>query len=166
MTATFRVDQAQHARDLAKAFKVAFIEMDIAPEEAGASVKPHGEYLGIVKVGRIVDDTTYAVALHEIGHVVAPLGGLVEEKRRLEGSAAMRMTLIAERAAWEWAEHYAADWTVGMEQVKLWALSTYEKGYQQALQIEAHRAARLAAERKPQMQVNMGTAAFAKRMQG
>lgn len=162
MTA-YPVDKATHVRELAAAFKVALCVMDIPPENAGANVKPHGEYLGIVKCSRIVDDTTYAVALHEMGHVVAPLGGLPEERRHVTGAASLRVQLIEERAAWDWAEHYACDWTPAMEQVKQWALSTYETGYELALQCEANR---VEAARRPQMAVNMDTATFAKRMEG
>ena len=102
MTA-YQADRATHARDLATAFKVTLCVMDIAPENAGASAQVVGEYVGIVKCGRIIDDTTYAVALHEIGHVVAPLGGLNEHRRGLTGASAIRIRLIEERAAWEWA---------------------------------------------------------------
>ena len=162
MTA-YQADKTQHARELAAAFKVALCIMDIPPENAGANVKPHGEYLGTVKCGRIIDDTTYAVALHEMGHVVAPCGGLPEERRRVTGAASLRVKLIEERAAWDWAMHYACDWTPAMEQVKQWALSTYETGYAQALQAEQNRTT---AERRPQMAVSMDIGKFSKRMEG
>jgi len=158
----YPADKAKHARELAAAFNVVFVEMNIVPENASAKVGDIGGYVGAVKCGKIVDDTTYAVALHEIGHCVAACGGLPVERRDASSeSATLRVKLIEERAAWEWAEYYACDWTPAMEQVKQWALSTYETGYAQTLQ---HDANRVAAEKRTQMKVNMDTASFAKRM--
>lgn len=157
MTA-YQADRARHAQDLAAAFRVALCIMDIAPEQAGANCTPQGEYLGVVKCGRIVDDTTYAVALHEMGHVLAPLGELIEHRRNLTGISALRVMLIEEHAAWNWARHYACDWTPAMEQVKVWALSTYERGYEQALQHEGRPTVRKA--------ISTDISGFAGRMEG
>lgn len=110
---------AQHAHALARAFDVRLLEapnIATTPEHAMALVA-----VRTVVVAPIADDTTYAVALHELGHLIAPCGSL---PRRAAQSVA-NLTRDEEAAAWEWAEHHALDWTPAMEHVKTLALASY-----------------------------------------
>jgi len=126
---------AQHVTDLCKAFNiVAEVRPDMKPEQASS-----GHLLGTVpyvKIPPVVDDTSYAVALHEIGHMLAPLGSFRHteitqkflQRHPAELARLKRLRLDEEYAAWEWAKHHALDWTTGMEQVYRYAIGTYESG--------------------------------------
>lgn len=108
-----------HARDLAKAFGVRLIEADV--------LEPH-EALGIARLRvalctTIIDETTYAVALHEMGHLIAPTGVL----RDARTAHSRGLMLVEEDAAWTWARHYALIWTPIMETVATWAEGTYTR---------------------------------------
>lgn len=108
-------DLRVHAHALAKAFNVTLLEgseFTHTPEAAFAV-----PIYRTVVVAPIRDESTYAIALHEIGHLVAPCG-------ELRGNA--NLMRLAEDAAWEWARHYALDWTPFMEKVATWARSSYD----------------------------------------
>jgi hypothetical protein len=106
-----------HARAIATAFHILMVEMDRDPDDAVA-------ILGYVVVTRfITDDTSYAVAMHELGHCLAPGGHYAMDINRLTP----RVSLDQEEAAWDWAYRNALDWTPAMEQVRTWALSTYRE---------------------------------------
>lgn len=109
-----------HALDIAQAFDVRLIECAaLQPHEAFAQTRLRAAF-----VGTIVDETTYAVALHEVGHLAAPLGVL----RALLGEANnMNLSLDEEDAAWQWARHYALIWTPVMDAVAKWAEGTYQQ---------------------------------------
>jgi len=112
---TSPADLRDHALALAKAFSVTLFEgseFKQAPEAAFAVTGYR-----IVVVAPIRDETTYAIALHEIGHLAAPCG-------ELRGNA--NLMRAAEDAAWEWARHYALEWTPLMEKVATWARSSYD----------------------------------------
>ena len=134
---------AQHARSLSRAFHVRLIEdTGLARHEAMAipvdRLPPSkrgalADWSGAVLCHPIEDETGYAVALHEIGHVLAPLGSLVHERMRASSAVEEHtLKLMQEEAAWEWAEHYALDWTTAMEQVKQFGLSSYHAGLLEA----------------------------------
>jgi hypothetical protein len=107
----------RHAQELAAAFDVRLLEhVRVKPEEAFTLAQAR-----IVLCAPITDETTYAVALHEIGHLVAPAGVL----RNTQTGDRARLMADEEMAAWEWARHYALDWTPVMEQLARWALRTY-----------------------------------------
>lgn len=88
-------------------------------------------------VGRpVADETSYAVVLHELGHILSPLGRIKSKVPVAKGWDATHprerhrqagLLLDQEYAAWEWAEYNALCWTPAMEQVKLYALGTYEQ---------------------------------------
>ena len=110
----------QHIHDLAHAFGVELVEdakLASAPERAFA-VASHR----VAVVPPIFDETTYIVALHELGHVLAPFGALAQH-----AGATHNIRRLEEDAAWEWARHYALEWTPLMEQVAGWARATYEQ---------------------------------------
>jgi hypothetical protein len=104
-----------HAHALAKAFGVTLLEgseLTGKPEAAFAELTTR-----TVVVARITDESTYAIALHELGHLEAPCGGL-------RGTPSL--VREAEDAAWAWAKHYALVWTPFMDQVATWARSSYD----------------------------------------
>jgi len=142
---------ADHARALAQAFGVDLIEEDaMKPEGAfAAQLSLPGIHLKGVAIHPIRDETTYAVALHEIGHCLAPLGSLPFEKQRFAPDSVeyANVSIVEEEAAWEWAQHYALEWTQPMQGVQDWALGTYAAGKKQTLALVAERETkRLAAE--------------------
>ena len=106
-----------HARELAAAFDVRLIEdARIRPEEAMGI--PH---LRAVLTHPVIEETTYAIVLHEIGHLAAPLGIV----RHLVAGDLGNLHRVEEAAAWAWARHYALDWTPTMEALAQWAEGTY-----------------------------------------
>ena len=108
-----------HARALAQAFGVQLIEdPQFKPDEAFALA---GRRVAVCHP--IIDETTYAVALHEMGHVVAPTGSIRHLTTGNEGN----LKREEERAAWAWARHYAIDWSPAMDAVAQWAEGTYAK---------------------------------------
>lgn len=114
----------QHAHAIAKAYGVRVLEIsDLPVDDAGASPD-----LRAIRVRTITDDASYAVAMHELGHLCA-LNGAVHERHEFQTD--LSLVLVEERAAWEWAEHYAIDWTTGMEQAKRLALTTYVENRRQ-----------------------------------
>lgn len=136
---------ARHITELAAAFNVHIVPIDRArPDAAGAgeaTVRYRRSRRGPIRNARVkfiavapvIDETTYAVALHELGHVVHPLGTV----NRQEGSPTyraggppvtprdIRLLLLAEESAWEWAQHYALEWTEPMTAVLDLGLQSY-----------------------------------------
>lgn len=134
---------AQHIAQLGAAFGVFVQVKSMAPDGAGAGsalvgiMTPDGptdvQRVKAIVIAPVIDETTYAVALHELGHCLHPLGML-----DAEGSKTWRMThepsslrdiklqLVSERAAWEWAHHYALEWTDAMAFVERFSIGSYE----------------------------------------
>lgn len=144
-TKTSKHRYALHVEQLASAFEVV-VEYDsqLKYEDAtGKRVFFKHKFTGkiipvnIIHVRPIFDDTTYATALHELGHNLHPMGHLhweagSAELRKTGKPATMRDIKLqweAECAAWEWAEHHALEWTAGMESVKRYGLGTYQRNY-------------------------------------
>jgi hypothetical protein len=135
----------QHAHDVAHAFKVALAEdARRKPEEAFALPNLDDESLAdlqkelrkygkttVVACAPIRDETAYAVALHELGHVLHPTGFLMHEKvRAMKDDEPFRwsnLRLLEEQSAWEWAHQNAlgGEWSVAMQQVETYAIGTY-----------------------------------------
>lgn len=137
------IDLVAHARSVARAFHVRLIEdTGLAREEAmsypidrlpPAQRGPWKDWAGVVACSPIEDETGYAIALHEIGHVVSPMGCLVHERMRARSEVAMvSLKLMEEEAAWGWAERHALDWTTAMAQVKEFGMNTYRAGLVEA----------------------------------
>lgn len=123
---------AAHVRDLAAAFGVRLlVDPTLAPDAAGAGMnRLTGE--DFVLIPAVTEETSYAVALHELGHRVAPTGNLHAERSpamRLTGQPActrdMRLQLDTETAAWDWAKHHALAWTPLMARVRAMTFRTY-----------------------------------------
>lgn len=107
-----------HAQQVATAFDVRLIACpQLRPEEAFAVVQ-----LRAVFASPVVDETTYAVQLHELGHLLAPSGLLRDVVRDGDPANLMR---DEEDAAWAWVRHHAIVWTPVMETVAQWAEQTY-----------------------------------------
>lgn len=108
----------RHAHELARAFEVLLVEdKDCAPDEACALPRHR-----IVRVAPITDETLYAVALHELGHLIAPAGFV----RSSTTSSSLALRQHEEDCAWEWAEYHALLWTAPMQHVATWARGTYD----------------------------------------
>lgn len=141
---------AAHAREIAKAFKIELIEdnnLCAAPENAVVlhlrkPNSPEFHHAAFVRV--LVDETAYAVALHEMGHCVAPLGNIPGAEHNIE------LSLMQEHAAWQWAESISLDWTPAMQQVRDYALGSYEK-HAIAQRAQAVRSERDAVRREVQL---------------
>jgi hypothetical protein len=124
---------AQHVSDLARAFEIQLhVDPRMNPDEAGAGTTGTGQRF--IRVAPVIDETTYCVALHELGHCVAPSGALITEKSdamQNHGVIAtkrdMILTLEEERAAWQWAKHYALEWTPAMDAVRRMAFRSYRQ---------------------------------------
>lgn len=63
-----------------------------------------------VRLERVAGASTYAVALHEIGHIVGPQSG---------------PRLNREAQAWRWAEAQAIEWTPGMARLAARSVESY-----------------------------------------
>jgi hypothetical protein len=68
----------------------------------------------LISIPPIKSAITYAVALHEIGHVLG----------RHQRS---RSRLVRERWAWDWARRHAITWTPAMERTMRRSLDRYEQ---------------------------------------
>lgn len=65
-----------------------------------------------VRLERVRGASSYAIALHEIGHVVGPQRGRSIDK---------------EAQAWRWAEQNAIEWTEGMIRTAARSIASYLK---------------------------------------
>jgi len=125
---------ARHIADLAKAFNVDLVvRPDMSPDKAGAGFhRSTGQKL--IRIAPVTEETTYIVAMHELGHCLSPMGQLREEMsltmrtmNQLSSTRDVALQLEEERAAWEWAQHYALEWTAAMQSVKTMCLGAYER---------------------------------------
>jgi hypothetical protein len=113
-----------HAHSIADAYRVLLIENDDMPmENAGLALFANGA--NVIFARTIADEYTYAIVMHELGHLAHPAGRL-----RTSNSDNPRLKLDEEYAAWEWAEKFAlGGWTTEMEAAKHYGLSSYERNY-------------------------------------
>jgi hypothetical protein len=86
-----------------------------------------------IRIAPVTDATSYAVALHELGHCVHPTGRVNDSQgsrtmrttNNVGTLADMRFQLLEEHSAWEWAEAMSLEWTPEMQTVKDEALASY-----------------------------------------
>lgn len=134
---------AQHVTELAVAFDVRVTIIrpvrGHAIDRAGAGYlradahRPIETRRSLIAIPPVTDEVTYAAALHELGHCLSPLGRIrtVHGSRdcRTRGELStlrdVRLLLDEERAAWEWAHHYALEWTDVMTYVERVCLDSY-----------------------------------------
>lgn len=121
------MNYAEHIIQLTKAFGVR-VDVDPGLEPECATAGP-----AMIHIPPVTDDTSYAVALHELGHCLHPLGRLTDQMsatcRRTHACATARdlaLQLEEEYAAWSWAKHYALEWTTGMAHTRRLALTSYK----------------------------------------
>lgn len=123
---------ARHITDLAAAFHVRLIvRADMPPHFAVALSRVNEK---AVLIAPVIDETTYAVALHELGHHLHPTGTLftmwskrAQQTGAVETMSDARIQLLEERSAWEWARYHALEWTPPMTMVESCSLSSYER---------------------------------------
>lgn len=104
-----------HVQEIAAAFGVTIVaDQTIKPEQSCAVPA-----MKAVIVAPITTEFHYAITMHELGHLIAPNGSI-------DGS--LDMNMVQETAAWDWAEHYALDWTIEMEAAKVHGLESHRRG--------------------------------------
>jgi len=82
--------------------------------------------LGTIVVAPVIDETTYMVAMHELGHVLAPNGhGHIDAG--LSPFKKVAALMDQEDAAWAWARANALVWTDLMEHWAQYSRETYRK---------------------------------------
>lgn len=137
---------AQHVRDLCKAFNVKLLELPGYPYEEAAAAQlaffdektgvQTKESIDLVVCAPVGDESTYAVAMHELGHTLHPTGRLQEFNKPKN----WMLVLVEEESAWEWAEVNGLDWSPTMCQVRDWALVEYRKLHHKILEDKELRA--------------------------
>lgn len=126
---TVREMQA-HIEELGRAFRIGVqyitdvtrSRAELVTDDKGVIRAPRT--IGIVKIEH---DAHYAIALHELGHHIAPDGFLESEKQRMTAT----LKLHREEAAWQQAQYYALNWTTAMEQAMQIGLESYRLSVRQ-----------------------------------
>ena len=118
---------AEHVSSLATQHNVFVIVETSLPPDGGAAFGP----LRTIIIAPVIDETTYMVAMHELGHLIAPggLGGTASNNLALSMCALMDQ----EDAAWTWARAHAMIWTDLMEHWAQWARETYRQTLESAV---------------------------------
>lgn len=94
-------------------------------DSAQANLMSDGHYEArIVFCAPVIDETTYMIQLHEMGHLVAP-GGMFKVDELLPIPIQITKRMDQEDAAWAWARETALVWTLEMEVKAQWARETY-----------------------------------------
>jgi hypothetical protein len=120
---TRTVDELRgHALELAAAFGVGLVEVAGMPVHENHAVAA----LNVCFVAPIACESAYAGALHELGHLAAPLGAI----RGARDARNLNLVIEEETAAWDWAYAMATQfgfWTAAMEQTRAIAFATYTR---------------------------------------
>lgn len=122
------MDLRQHAHQLAQKHDIALMENERLPKHyALASESMLGERA--IFMSKITEECTYAVALHEMGHIARrkkfePGMNFLVASQSIHG---MIELITEEKAAWAWAREHALVWTIGMDCVERFALQSYEQ---------------------------------------
>lgn len=106
-----------HVRELCRAFGIQIVEEPAFRYEDGVSfhTTPHADARRLIIIRPVLDEVSYGIGMHELGHCRHPHG--VAETEDLQ--------LTTEQNAWEWAEYASLDWTPAMEHVKQICLKRY-----------------------------------------
>ncbi len=156
------MNREDHIVELAVAFMVKLIPVpEIATSGAGyfnAKCKSCGQLNRLSRAGRVrcgrckadmgnhdgrrfmmiadvATDFAYAVALHELGHLLAP-GGIIprseftntyQQTGQYSSIRDIALRLEEERAAWGWARHHALYWNAEMDAAERIGLTSYDK---------------------------------------
>lgn len=116
-------EYSNHAREIARRWGVRMVEdSGLAKDEAHA--QPN---MRAVVHAPIVDETSYIVSMHELGHLLHANGFVRDQIRPKTALEKVKLQLVEEEAAWDWAQANVLDgeWTAGMESVKRFAMKTY-----------------------------------------
>lgn len=119
----------QHVLQLAKAFDIdVILDPRLPHDAAGAGEHPKTKRRFIMIAG-VTDETTYAVALHELGHCVSPTGIIRTQKERDKEFTlrTIKLRIEEEIAAWQWAKRNALEWTPVMIRVRTMTFGTYRR---------------------------------------
>lgn len=126
----------QHALDIARAFG-----LEVREEEGHVADSSANWMTGVVYVPPIDSEEAYAGTMHEMGHLLHPTGHIpgARAPRFLGipmGQDNLRLILLEEESAWQWAEHYAIYWTANMEGVKTHAFDSYARPINEEIRLE------------------------------
>jgi hypothetical protein len=127
-------DYRKHVLQLANAFHVSIREDPRRrPDQAAAgflgqdALLPWDQRRRCAVFRPVKDESSYAVAMHELGHAVAPNGMLEYERNPREMTLRdFRLQLHCEEVAWDWAIHQALHWTPLMDAVRQMCLGFYD----------------------------------------
>lgn len=132
----------RHVQDLCAAFGIRLRVHRGRPDDAQAltmradlKIADWNTHRRMINVPAVIDETTYAVAMHELGHCLHPLGFVDKEQgspRYLTTGQPStlrdaRLRVEAERGAWDWARANALEWTGPMQLVQDSCLGQYER---------------------------------------
>lgn len=102
---------ADHVDELARQLGVDVLFAN-HPEYSAAVAVP---FARVIVIAPVTDELTYAAALHELGHHATTTRDATDPVDELE----------LERAAWQWAQQHALDWSPTMEHLMQVALHGY-----------------------------------------
>lgn len=132
------IELAQHVRQLSHAFKIELQEdpsLDLHGAKAGIEARfddrkqiIEGSLRRRVIIHPVTHPTLYAVAMHELGHLLHP-GGMLQD---WHGAMNWLLKIDEETSAWEWAHYHALDWSPEMQQVEDMSLKGYRQQHEMA----------------------------------
>jgi len=103
---SIRLDYQEHIRLLCERYR---INVGIINEPLDSFAHTRSRVIGVPIPNNALN---YAIALHEIGHLVAPMFG---------------SRIDCEIIAWNWAQDNALEWNKDMERIKQTGLNSYLK---------------------------------------
>ena len=116
-------DYRDHLKRLSREHNIIVEEVFGGPRH-GARAWPG---LRFIRLPEVCDDTSYALALHEFGHLIAPNGSGISIGQFGDKNDPMHCydLLKEEFAAWAWARENAIEWTNGMEHTQMLCMKSY-----------------------------------------
>ena len=133
----------QHAQSLADRHNIElFIDPKMNPMESSVSLRSSDQKMVVVIAG-VWDEVTYAVALHEMGHIAAPRAAqlieLADAERRRDVHRFISIKREEEEMAWTWARVNAVQWTPMMQAVMDMGLQSYQYDAAHLLEMIRHK---------------------------
>src|SRR5438270_742454 len=123
-------DLLRHVIYLAVEHKVAVIMDQRLTNRGHAAMDTEGTIRSHVRIPIVVNESSYAIALHELGHLLTSDGHLrMHEKEAFTSHLTLRelfMMLQEEHAAWSWAKRHALVWTDEMKHVEKRGIESYK----------------------------------------
>ena len=110
----------RHVVEIARTHRVVVVFDKLLAADDGVAVSE----ARMIVVHPVFEETTYMVAMHELGHVLAP-GGHGTIDKSLPPLQQIISLMDQEDAAWEWARANAIMWTELMEHWAQWARESY-----------------------------------------